>query len=271
MGEAVRRADDEVVERVAGIEVPRRPVGGIGRRRQQHRVVDAGRGPAGRGGDVDGFLHPRLGGDGELDVHVVPGDVAQGVGEHAAVARADALGGEWVRDGEGEHVAVEADRVDSLEPHAPGLRRQLGAQRSGARVPDLGRRHTQVVVVHRPVHRCGESGLPQQPGPSGRLVRPRSRLGTGEARRRGRGGGEGERTYHRPPGATRGVRRRAAPRNHRSGGAIHKHASTIAAGATIPARCGPRRPGRRLATSARLPAAPHLGPTSGRRSRGGHA
>src|SRR5215468_3635621 len=104
------------------------------------------------GGAVEGA---GVGLDGQLDSELLAGDVPQGVGEHAGVTRADTVRGQGARDGQDEHVIVEGDGTDALEPQAPRVRSELGTQGSRAVLPDLGGADTPV-KFHRCVHRCGE-------------------------------------------------------------------------------------------------------------------
>ncbi len=159
MGEPVRGADHELVEGVALVERARRPggerlVGGWGteraRRRQRlgERQWRRGRFPGARVADV--------GLDQQLELHRLTGHVADGVGEHAGVARADALGRQGARDRQHQHVVRELDRANAVEPRRPGCRREF-AESGCALIPDfVGRHGAPLSSVHRSVHRCGD-------------------------------------------------------------------------------------------------------------------
>src|SRR5262245_1927421 len=155
--EPVGRTDDELVERVPGIE-RRGPrcrgldVGGAGRvlgsdrcrhRRQRvegHRVFITG----GSGDEeLDGVRHTRqrLG----------------GIGEQAEVTRADPLDGDGTRHPEDKGVVTQVERVDTLKPGVPRRFRELGPHRCCDLHPQVVCRWSPQVPLprgffHRPFH-----------------------------------------------------------------------------------------------------------------------
>ena len=161
VGEAVRRADDEVLERVAGVQRGPARRGGIGRGRRRGRwragVAVAVSATAAAVRHEDGLVEPGAGLDREVDDDVVAGDLVDHGGDEAAVVGADPLADHRVGGGEAEALAVEIGRPHVPEPRVPGGFGQLLLQRGGRRSPELGGgSQAPVRNFHSPIHRCGE-------------------------------------------------------------------------------------------------------------------
>jgi hypothetical protein len=130
VGETVRRADDELVERVARVELRGGPraVGarGFGGSRPHPFVVDLGR--------RDRRQHERLvgagrGRDDHFDRVGHAGECLDRVGDQAEVARSDALARDRAGHAEKERLVGAVECMHALEPRVPRGFRELRAHR----------------------------------------------------------------------------------------------------------------------------------------------
>ena len=199
--EAVRRADDELVEGVAGVQRPRAaraaPLGAAGR---------GGRSSVGDGAATGAIVRRAVGADElfgsgrgvdeQLDVERDAGEGLERVGEQPEVAGADALDGDRARDAEDERVLVsraawtpwnQVFQVASAS-WARTAAATLAQRSSAAGVPTSAspvlstglstsvekrsRPSSRSTVLGR-VPRVGGSGKSRRPGPAGRWGRGR--------------------------------------------------------------------------------------------------
>lgn len=170
MCKTVRGADDELLEGVARNEVPGRT--GVGlcvvTRRSRARTlvfVEAVRGAGhfarrdARGYSNLGLMASRIGLDHEFDAEFTARGVSEGGDEQFEVVRPDALARNAVRNGQGQHVVVDRNRLHSTKAGIPGCLRKLAAEVLCTTVPDVVGGHTpDWRIVHRHIHRCGETG-----------------------------------------------------------------------------------------------------------------
>ncbi len=143
--EAVRGADHELVEGVAGVQRARGPgarrpvVGRVGERDRAERVevvvLDDHRHRRRGHGERLVFLGRGL--DEELDAHRHPDGVTDRVGEHARVARTDPFRRQRAGHAEQQALAVVAEGPDAVEPCGPGGGRELVSEGRRTLVPDV--------------------------------------------------------------------------------------------------------------------------------------
>ena len=145
MRQAVRRADDEVVERVAAVQVD--GVAG-GRCRRQRLEVAVGV-------DLDGH-GARCIRDDELDRHRVPDHAGQGLADEGAVAVVEPVAGEAVGGSDAEAIVlVDLDELCVLQPRVEIRRGKADLQLAESGAPYLLRFHQQAVSTI-----CGRTALP---------------------------------------------------------------------------------------------------------------
>ena len=124
--EAVRRADDELVERVARIQLRRGPRrSGVVLGRPRTLFDDRGRSRERRVGGLELDVGARRRAHDELDRVWHASQRLDGVGEEAEVARTDALDRDRARHAEQQRVIGAVEGVHSLEPRVPRRFRKL--------------------------------------------------------------------------------------------------------------------------------------------------
>ena len=196
--EAIRRADDELVERVARVQRHRASgaavgIGGAGPLLRRCRRQGCIRSQGPRGHEL---LGPGRGVDEQLDRQRHPGEGLGRIGEQTQVAGADPLDRHRTGDTEHEGVLREVERMDTREPGVPRRLGELRAHGGGDLGPEIVRcwsaHFCLPPVVHRRIHTCGERPRRCQPVPT---CRPCARVGRwGSSRRPGPDGSLGSRT-----------------------------------------------------------------------------
>ena len=146
VGEAVGRADDEVGEGVARVEVGRATLAADTRGLRPGRAASSawrpGARPAAAPPRASCPRPPRVGADDELDLDAVADDPGQRLGDQRAVARLEPVLREAVRDRDPEPLVVHVDERGVTEPRLEvgGRERHLQLAEGGA--PDLLRVHS---------------------------------------------------------------------------------------------------------------------------------
>ena len=129
VGEPVRRAHDEVRERVARVEVGRATL----RRPDPRGLHPDGRARRGRGGG----LGLAVGADGELDLDAVADDLGQRLGDQGPVSPLQPVLREAVRDGDPEALVVHLHEMRVTQPRLVVGRGQGDLELAEGGAPDL--------------------------------------------------------------------------------------------------------------------------------------
>ena len=150
VGQAVGRADDEVREGVAGIEVGRaggRALGSPDPGRLHADGAAGGFGSVAGGGAGGRPVRLALRGHHELDLDAVADHAGQRLGDQGPVAGLEPVLGEAVGDGDPEPLIVNVDEARIAQPRlvVGGRKRNLELSERGA--PDLLRVHPTIVIL----------------------------------------------------------------------------------------------------------------------------
>jgi hypothetical protein len=136
VGEAVRVADDEGLEGVAGVDVDVGVAAVAARLRRACGQGSTAPQAADGGGVVGQQLGCRVGADFEADRQRSVDGLGHGLTEQVHVAVLQTLPDQGARDGQVKVGVVHGDRDHAFEPRPPGGVGQLGFQRGGAHLPD---------------------------------------------------------------------------------------------------------------------------------------